>query len=123
MRMDWLEFKLWVQGDRDPIVLRFDGPEGYGRLDLVNVLFMAPNLFLSTSAGAALGFATRAVTDRVVFRVDVEMAFASFASSVLLPGAGSPIAMASAEATVRQMEQSFSWRITAPLRRLKRLVR
>jgi hypothetical protein len=98
-----------------------EDPAGFARLDRVNVLFLAPNLFLSTAAEAILGFATASVTRAVVFRVDVEMGFASFASSVLLPGPGSPEALVSAEAQVRQMQESVSWRVTRPLRSLKRL--
>lgn len=120
-RMDWIELKVWAQGSSDPIVLRLDDPAGFARLDRVNMLFLAPNLFVSTAAEAVLGFATASVTRAVVYRVDVELGFASLASSVLLPGPGSPEAMASAEAQVRQMQESVSWRVTRPLRLLKRL--
>jgi hypothetical protein len=72
---------------------------------------------------AVLGFATVRVTDAVVFRVDVEIGFAAMASSVLVPGPGSPQALASAEAQLRQMQKSLSWRVTRPLRTAKRLAR
>jgi FMN phosphatase YigB (HAD superfamily) len=120
-RLDWLEIRVWAQGASEPIVLRLDEPGGFARLDRVNMLFLAPNLFLSTAAEAVLGFATASVTQAVVYRVDVELGFASMASSVLLPGPGSPAALASAEAQLRQMQESVSWRVTQPLRSLKRL--
>jgi FMN phosphatase YigB (HAD superfamily) len=120
-RMDWIEIRVWPQGSREPIVLRLDDPAGYARLDRVNMLFLAPNLFVATASEAVLGFATASVTRAVVFRVDVEMGFASFASSVLTPGPGSPEALASAEAQLRQMQESVSWRVTKPIRAAKRL--
>ena len=120
-RVDWLTIRLWAQGSSEPIVLRLEDPAGFARLDRVNMLFLAPNLFLSTAAEAVLGFATSSVTPAVVYRVDVELGFASLASSVLLPGPGSPEALASAEAQLRQMQESVSWRVTKPLRAVKRL--
>lgn len=120
-RMDWLEIRVWTQGTADPIVLRMEDPAGFAALDRVNMLLLAPNLFVSTAAEAVLGFATASVTPAVVFRVDVEMAFASLASSVLVPGPASPQALVSAEAQLRQMRESLSWRLTRPLRALKRL--
>lgn len=123
MRIDWLEFKLWIQGERDPVKLRLDPGEGFDQLDRTNVLLLAPNLFVSTAPEALLSFNPASVTDRVVHRVDVELAFASIASSVLLPGPGTPQALVAAEETLRAMQGSLSWRITAPLRRVKRLLR
>jgi hypothetical protein len=122
-RIDWLEMRLWTQGDAEPQVVRLQDGAGFAQLDLVNLLALSPNLLVATNGQPILGFATTRVTPRVVFRVDVELAFAAIPIGPLLPGPGSPEALSSAERVVRQMESSVSWRVTKPLRVAKRKLR
>lgn len=118
-RIDWIALKLWLQGERDPVKVRLDGPESFALLEPRDMFVVSPNLFVSTAWRPQLELDIRRLAEPVASRVDVEVAFASLASSELVPGPGSARAMLSAERDLRALRASASWRLTAPLRRLK----
>ncbi len=88
-----------------------------------NCFALAPNLLVIPGTEHALRIDVWRLTHRVVSRVDVEVAFAALPVSWTLPHEGQFVDPKSAERTLRDMEASVSWRITAPLRAMKRRVR
>ena len=112
MRIDWLDLRLWIQGQSEPQTIRLEDPQGFDLLSSNNILHLSPNLFIATNAHSGFAFEPKCITPRPVFRIDVELAFASFASSTLLPGPGSPAAMISAEKQLQKLRRLVRpWRV------------
>lgn len=137
LRLDFLEARCYVQGQNEPLTISLDAPEQFSRLRRENCFVLNPNVFVVHGAAPALYLDLESVVAGTVFRVDVQVGFAIMAISQLLPTPGrlrsvedAGIAVERAEAMVEraeammaQMRSSVSWRMTAPLRRVKRMLR
>ena len=120
VRMDWIQLRLHVQGDVDPIEIRFDAGGGLVRWRSGGMFHLAPGLYVSHDGTGRLALDLAAITPRVVFCVDVECAFATLPISSVLPVMGRFSNLEQAESALATVESSLSWRATAPLRKAKR---
>jgi FMN phosphatase YigB (HAD superfamily) len=128
IRLDFVELRCHVQGQAEPVTLRLD-PQDLAGLERINVFVLNPNVFVAHSFAAELRLN---LTERVgghVFRVDVQAGFATIAIGELLPLPGRIRNPEEAAVRVEQLERnladvtgSLSWRITKPLRALKRFL-
>jgi hypothetical protein len=114
VRIDWLVVRLWAQGEAEPTELRLAAPGDFARLDRANVLEVGPSLFLGSNDRPVLGFEIGQVTPKVVFRVEVELAFAALAASPTLPATTPDLSRLVARDAAREL----SGRLPGPLRRL-----
>jgi FMN phosphatase YigB (HAD superfamily) len=131
-RVDWLDLRLYAQGLAEPIVVRMEQTEELRGLQYANCTLVAPNLVISYTGDAAWRLDLASVTDRIVHRVDVECGLAMLAIAPLVRKGDVLVTLDALD----QMEEihrvrsildsvlaSPSWRITRPLRALKRLLR
>lgn len=132
VRFDHLELRCHVQGRAEPEVITLSHPQDFARLQRVNAFWLNPNLFIAHATGAELVLSLADVVGHV-FRVDVQVAFATLAIGEMLPTPGRVRSVEEAgtrvealEALVEQhsrtianMDSSLSWRITKPLRSFK----
>ncbi len=136
VRFDHLELRCHVQGRAEPQVIRLERPEQFTRLRRNNAFLLNPNLFIAHASGAELRIGLEDVVGNV-FRVDVRIGFATMAIGEMLPTPGrvqnpeeagvrlEHLAAVQAEAaargqTIADMSSSLSWRLTKPLRSVKR---
>ena len=120
MRIDWIDFHCYVQGHATPVHRRFGPDAGLAELRRENCFALGPNLLVTPGTPHAVRIDIAQITRRVVSRIDVEVAFAALPISWVLPHEGQFGDPESAERTVRDMQASMSWRLTAPLRAAKR---
>jgi len=123
VRMDWIRLRLHVQGEDEPIEVRYDAGAGLERWRSAACFVLGPGLYVSYEGTGRLALGLGEVTRRVVFRVDVECAFAALPIAPVLPAGGRFGTLAEATAAFEGLETSLSWRITAPLRTAKRRLR
>jgi FMN phosphatase YigB (HAD superfamily) len=122
IRLDWIEVRCWTQGRNEPVVARLEG-DAFARLGHANCFHVKPNLYLAHGSAPLLTLDVASITRGIVFRVDYEVAFAAFASPELFPAGGRFADLDHAERELARLEQSLSWRATAPLRAAKRRLR
>lgn len=129
LRIDRIELRCWCQGEDEPLRLPIDGADGLERVRHANCFRLQPNVVIAHGSAPELRVALGDLTPRVIYRVDVEVAFAALAISQVLPAGGRFADLEDAARHVERLERSLSsiqrtasWRITAPLRRAKRLV-
>jgi len=130
LRLDYLEVRCLAEGEREPLVLDLQRPEDFGRLTRSNCFVLNPNVFVVHSIGPELRLDLRELTPRTIFRVDVRCGFAILPISPVLPTPGrlrsveeAGVRVEALERILGDMRASLSWRITRPLRLLKRLSR
>lgn len=123
IRMDSIRLSCHVQGEAAPIEVTYEAGGSLSRWRTANCFVLAPGLYISYEGTGRLALALSEVTRRVVFRVDVECAFAALPIPPVLPAGGRFANLDEAAATLAGLEQSLSWRITAPLRSAKRKLR
>jgi FMN phosphatase YigB (HAD superfamily) len=135
VRLDFLKVRCHVQGRAEVRVLSLESPEDFTRLRRVNCFLLNANVFVVHSGAPALYLDLQAEVAETVFRVDVECGFAMLPISELLALPGrlrsvedAAVAVEQAEATadrlaqqLASMRRSVSWRLTSPLRILKRI--
>jgi hypothetical protein len=131
-RVDWLDLRLYAQGLAEPIVVRLEQTEELRRLEYANCTLVTPNLIISYTGDAAWRLDLATVTDRNVHRVDVECGLAMLAIAPLVRKRDVLVTLDVLDQIeeidrVRSILDSVlaspSWRITRPLRALKRLLR
>jgi len=128
-RVDWLELRLYAQGTAEPIVVRMAQTDELRRLEFVNCTLVAPNLVISYTGDAAWRLDMSSVTDRIVHRVDVECGLAMLPIAPLVRKRDVLLTLDDIDehARVRSILDSVltspSWRLTRPLRAMKRLLR
>ncbi|MEJ7790308.1 MAG: hypothetical protein WKF29_10545, partial [Thermoleophilaceae bacterium] len=120
IRMDWIRLRCYVQGEEKPIEIRYDASSGLVRWHTASMFVLGPGLYISYEGTGLMMLALAEVTRRVIFRVDVECAFAALPIAPVLPAAGRFADLGHAAAAFASLERSISWRITAPLRKAKR---
>jgi hypothetical protein len=127
IRLDFLELRCHVQGHAEPVLVTLDHPEHFAAVRRENLFVLNANVFVAHSTGGALYLDLQERIPGTVFRVDVECGFAAIATGQLLPTPGRLRSVEEAgheverlERLVGAMQRSLSWRITRPLRMLKR---
>ncbi len=123
LRMDWIRLRLHVQGEEEPVEVRHDAASGLDRWRTAGCFVLAPGVYISYEGSGRMALSLAEVTRRVVFRVDVECAFAALQIPPVLPAGGRFGDLQEAAAAFAGLESSLSWRITAPLRTAKRKLR
>lgn len=117
LRVDRLVLRLFVDDEADPISFRLEQTGHLDRLDLLNVIRISDRVFASTHEYGVLGLAiSDLVGTRRVHRVDVELSF-------MVLGWDPPLFPGLPERELQAVLSSASWRLTQPLRSLKRLLR
>jgi len=128
-RVDWLNLRLYAQGLSEPIVVRMEQTDELRRLQYANCTLVAPNLVIGYTGDAAWRLDLTTVTDRIVHRVDVECGLAMLAIAPLVRKGDVLVTLDTldeidrVQSTLDSVLASPSWRITRPLRALKRLLR
>jgi FMN phosphatase YigB (HAD superfamily) len=129
VRLDHLELRCHAQGRDTPDVVRFETPQDFARLARANAFVLNPNLFIAHSSGAELRIDLTQHVVGHVFRIDVRAGFATLAIGEMLPTPGRVRSPEEAGVRVEQLEHlltelqgSLSWRVTKPLRTLKRVL-
>lgn len=122
IRMDWIRLRVHAQGEAAPIEVRYEAG-GLGEWRASSAFVLSPGVYISYEGTGSLALPMAAITRRVVFRVDVECAFAALAIAPVLPAGGRFGNLQEAEGALRGLERSLSWRVTAPLRAAKRKLR
>ncbi len=122
IRMDWIRLRCHAQGEPEPIDVLFEGGS-LARWRTSTAFVLSPGVYISYEGTGSLALPMAAITRRVVFRVDVECAFAALAIPTVLPAGGRFGSLQEAEGALRGLESSLSWRVTAPLRTVKRKLR
>ena len=127
LRIDRVELRCWRQGDDEPLAFVLDAAEGLGRLRHANCFVLQPNVVIVHGGSPELRLVLAELTPRIVFRVDVEVAFAALPISQVLPGEGRFANLEEAAEHVAALEKELhytrhtaSWRGTRPLREIKR---
>jgi len=126
LRLDFLEARCHVQGQSEPVAISLNAPEQFSRLRRENCFVLNPNVFVVHGAAPALYLDLEPVVAGTVFRVDLQVGFAIMAISQLLPTPGRLRSVEDAGVAMEimdQMRNSVSWRVTAPLRRVKRVLK
>lgn len=130
VRLDFLELRCAVRGREEPTVLRFERLHEQHGLDVRDAFVVRPNVLVSHGADSLLVVHVDGLVTGEVFRVDVDCAFAALPTGPVLPAGRRFGSLEEAEARFAGMERvlasmqgSPSWRVTAPLRRAKGLVR
>jgi FMN phosphatase YigB (HAD superfamily) len=125
LRLDWLHVRLWEQGRAEPreLVLA-DGDRSADALTQ-GYVSLSHNTYAAPGPRAAFVLDLRPLRDAVTYAVDVEVGFAAMEMPARL-GEQLDVHVDQADlqrarATVTALESSLSWRVTRPLRRLKRL--
>jgi FMN phosphatase YigB (HAD superfamily) len=116
LRIDWLEFRLFAQGEPEPIVVRAADSKALAPLILANCLVLPANLIVCTGSPALMTFDVRGVTSRVVSRVEFEAGFAALPGGPVLPGSSRLEDMARTQARFERLESTPAWRAMKPLR-------
>jgi hypothetical protein len=119
LRIDWIALRCWTQGRADAIEVRLEGPS-LARLRVVNCFHLNPDVFIAHGSVPELTFDMAQIAPGIVYRVDYEVAFAALAISEVLPAGGRFPTLEHAAHHLATMEQSASWRYTAPLRKIRR---
>ena len=134
VRLDYLVVTASAQGDAEPVVLELQEPQDFARLERANLFVVNPNVFVAHSHSPQLRVDLRSLTPRTIHKVDVRCGFAILPISELLPTPGRLRTVEDAGVQLEALEQhsaalrreldglygSLSWRITRPLRLLKR---
>jgi hypothetical protein len=130
MRLDFLTVVCHVQGVAEPVVVRLESPGDFARLRRMNCFVVNPNVFVVHGDAPELRLDLRDDIPGTIFRVDVQCGFAVLGISQLLPTPGRLRSVEEAGVLVERLEHhlaelkgSISWRITRPLRALKRVFR
>jgi FMN phosphatase YigB (HAD superfamily) len=130
LRVDWIDLSCYVQGESQPRQVRLRPDDGVAMLRHENCLSLGSNVLIVRGVASTLRVDVGKLSRRVVSRVDVECAFAALPIGGILPSDGrfanieeAEWRVARAERVLADMQASFSWRITAPLRAAKRRVR
>lgn len=144
VRFDHLHLRCHVQGRDEPLTAELEGPEDFLRLKRSYCYLLNANVFVAHSHSPELRLDLRELTSRTIFRVDVRVGFAILPISELLPAIGRLRSVEEAGHRVEELEAalvdkeelnralrsemdqvygSLRWRITKPLRLLKRLSR
>jgi len=123
IRLDWLELRLQVQGEDDPIVVRLDAAGGLEHLQAINTFRLQPNVFIVHGTQPIWELPLAPFTRRMCHRVDLDMAFAAMEIAPVLPAGGRFANLEDAEREFARIQASSSWRVTAPLRKVRRLLR
>lgn len=144
IRFDHLELRCHLQGQEELLEIALEAPDDFLRLRRSNCFVLNANVLVAHSHAPQLRFDLRELTSRIVFRVDVRCGFALLPISELLPAHGRlrsveeagiqvdelETALVEKEQHIRSLRQeidgayrSLSWRITRPVRLLKRLAR
>jgi FMN phosphatase YigB (HAD superfamily) len=128
-RIDWLELHVWAQGAPEPLVVRLEDTDDLRRLSYANCTLVAPNLVVGYTGAATWRLDLAAITDRIVHRVEVECALAMLPIAPLVSRGDVLLTLEDIDEIERQralvasLLSSISWRITRPLRAVKRLLR
>jgi phosphoglycolate phosphatase-like HAD superfamily hydrolase len=121
VRFDQIRLQLHARGREEPIVVRLEQDDRAGQLELQHAVALGGGVIAALHGEALLAWSTAHVSHEEIHTIDVEVLFSLLPWSP--PQAADPRSlarMARAEAVRQGMEQSFSWRVTKPLRRLKR---
>ena len=121
VRFDQIRLALHARGRKEPIVVRLEQDAFAGQLELQHAVALGGGVIASLHGEGLLAWSTAHVTFEEVHTIDVEVLFALLPWSP--PQAADPRSlqrMAQAEAVRSGMERSVSWRVTQPLRKLKR---
>ncbi|HTR76438.1 MAG TPA: HAD family hydrolase [Solirubrobacterales bacterium] len=116
MRIDWFEFRLFAQGEADPIVMRFEGSDAIQSLVAANCLVLPAGLVICTGSPALLNFNVAAVTGRIVSRVEFETGFAVLPGGPVLPGSSGLEGMLRPPNALDRFKGTAAWRTARPLR-------
>ena len=126
-RIDYATFRCWTKSRRDPITISLEQPADFAQLVRRDAFLLNANVFVSHSGHGALLFPVEQHVAGIVFQVDVEVGFAIIPVGEMLPVEGrlrsvedAAVQIAEIEAQLARIERSWSYRITAPLRALKR---
>jgi predicted HAD superfamily hydrolase len=119
VRVDWISLRLWVQGEREPRVVRLAAPGDFALLEARNLLPVGPSVFLGTNDAPAFVFHADRITPKVIFRADVEIAFAALQVAPTLPDTTQDLT----KLVARDAARTLSGRLPGPLRRLLRRLR
>lgn len=129
IRLDRIVLRCWRQGEAQPIEHALVSPADFAGLEHANCFLVQPNVIIAHGSSAELRLALASVTPRIVYRVDLEVAFAAMQTSDLLVGEGrfgnleeAAERLARADREIADMRGSVSWRATKPLRTAKRLL-
>lgn len=122
LRMDWFEFRLFAQGEENPIVVRFEGSAALESLVAANCLVLPGSLIICTGTPALMHFNVAAVTPRVVSRVEFETGFAAVAGGPVLPGTTGLEEMMRSHRQLERLKQTRTWRAAKPLRTVTKRV-
>jgi len=123
LRVDWLELRIWMQGEAEPVTVRLESPRDFTRLAVENCFFLAPNVLVCPDHHPRVTFDVAGAFAPVAHRVDVELAFAGIELAQLPGGQPGVQTLHGAEAELAALRRSASWRVTAPLRAAKRIMR
>lgn len=130
LRIDRIVLRCRCQNEEEPLVVVLDGPTGLARLRQVNCFLLQPNVVIAHGSAYELWLSIGEFTPRVVFRVDVEVAFAIMPSSQVLPAGGRFANLEEAaqryealEEQLAAVKRTVAWRITEPARKIKRRLR
>ena len=123
LRIDRIDVRAFAQGQEEPIERSFGPGEIASAFAVQDCSTLGANLFLSYEGTAAFVFPLSRLTQSVVFRVDVECAFSALPIAPVVHSGGRFRDLQHATAALGALEDSISWRITAPLRAAKRRLR
>jgi FMN phosphatase YigB (HAD superfamily) len=116
MRIDWLEFRLFAQGEPEPIVVRIEGSDALRSLAPANCLVLPASLIVCTGSPAMMVFDVRSATSRIVSRVEFEAGFAALPGGPVLPGTTQLEDMVRTRTQFERLQGTRLWRLTRPLR-------
>lgn len=120
VRVDWIDLAVFEEGRAEPLSHRWDADAALPGLTLVNCLLLGPNVVVVSGSEPSWQLDMSALSQRTVYRLDVECAFAVMPVSQVLD-ARAVSDNAGALQALADMRVSPSWRLTAPMRRVKRL--
>jgi FMN phosphatase YigB (HAD superfamily) len=120
VRIDRLLLRLYLKDSAEVREVRLDDPGSAAMLDSVNMVRISDRVLGSAADHGFLSFATSHVAgSHAVYRVDVELSFSALAWDAVSSGRGG-LGPGDAEAHLQAVLGSASWRLTRPLRALKR---
>jgi len=144
IRFDYLQLRCHLQGQEELLAIDLETPADFLRLHRSNCFLLNANVFVAHSQGPSLRLDLRELTSRIIYRADVRCGFSVLPISELLPAHGRlrsveeagiqvdelETALMTKEERIRSLRSeidavygSLSWRITKPIRLLKKLAR